>query len=77
MKLWAIRDRKAEEIYPPFVAKNLFVGIRMGRAAMSKSQFPIEDFELLEIGEMDMETGHIKGLEHIKANSLGSSDDVE
>lgn len=65
--LFTVRDVKAENFANPFVCESKGVAMRMfgdvvADAKTMFSQHP-EDFALYQLGEFDMETGVIKGLD--------------
>lgn len=68
LKIYAIKDKKAEAYLQPFTTTKDGLAIRMIQASMEQennlSKYP-EDFSLYQIGEFNENTGKVEGLKDI------------
>lgn len=61
--LFCVRDRVADEFSEPKMFANKALGVRWFNDLMKKTTFPADDFELLIVGEFDVERGVVSGFE--------------
>ena len=59
--LFVVYDRVSKEYSEPKLFINGGCALRWFNELMSKTQFPADDFELLYVGDMDMNSGVIVG----------------
>lgn len=68
LKIYTIKDKKAEAYLQPFTTSTDGLAIRMVQASMEQennlSKYP-EDFSLWQIAEFDENTGKVTGLDDI------------
>lgn len=64
IKLYAIKDKVAEEFGPPFMAKNDAIAGRMARDLLKNTPYPL-DYTLEMIGNYDLSNGKLSQLEII------------
>lgn len=68
--LYSIYDRKAQYYLPPFNSRSEAEAVRTFTEAVMTSETPISqypaDFDLVQIGSMDLDSGAVGGLDHIK-----------
>lgn len=61
--LYVIYDRIADEYCEPKMFINSGCALRWFNELMSKTQFPADDFEFLQVGEMDVNRGLLVAFE--------------
>lgn len=63
MGIYSIMDRVSQEFSPPNVCKNDGVAFRQFQGEMAKvPPYAAEDYWLMKLGFMDMETGNVTGM---------------
>lgn len=72
--LFSIRDRVADEFSEPKMFANKALGVRWFNDLMHKTTFPADDFELLVVGEFDVERGVVIGYEKPEFVQRGMSE---
>nr|CAI9749739.1 DNA binding protein [Microvirus sp.] len=74
--LFSVRDRLADEFSEPRLFVNKAIALRWFADVLHKTTFPADDFELLAVGEFDMERGIITGYEKPEFLQRGLPDEV-
>ena len=74
--LFVVYDRVANEYSEPKLFLNGGCALRWFNDLLKKSSFPADDFELLYVGDMDMNTGIISGNEKPLFWQRGIDEDI-